>query len=89
MPANCYNILYRKINGVAIFCYACVGILLVVHLFANFAPQVLTTTMQSTKITLSQLDSFQLKAADILRGSTDASESKEDTLYFNLSSTTW
>ena len=33
--------------------------------------------MQSTKITLSQLESFLLKAADILRGSMDASEFKE------------
>lgn len=33
--------------------------------------------MQSTKITLSQLENFLLKAADILRGSMDASEFKE------------
>lgn len=33
--------------------------------------------MQSTKITLSQLETFLLKAADILRGSMDASEFKE------------
>lgn len=33
--------------------------------------------MKSTKITLSQLESFLLKAADILRGSMDASEFKE------------
>ncbi|MEY3367447.1 MAG: hypothetical protein RI973_602, partial [Bacteroidota bacterium] len=33
--------------------------------------------MQSTKITLTQLESFLLKAADILRGSMDASEFKE------------
>lgn len=33
--------------------------------------------MQSTKITLAQLESFLLKAADILRGSMDASEFKE------------
>jgi type I restriction enzyme M protein len=33
--------------------------------------------MKSTKITLAQLESFLLKAADILRGSMDASEFKE------------
>ena len=34
-------------------------------------------TMRKNKITLSQLESFLMKAADILRGKMDASEYKE------------